>query len=551
MVALNFGKLHALIVDDFENFRSTLNSMLMDIGVGSVNTAISGEEAIRSCKQHAYDLILCDHNLGKGKTGQQVLEELRTTPNLCSDSLFVLISAENSKHIVMAAYDYEPDAYLAKPITTQSLSQRLLKLFEQRVVLKPILQARQKANDEEAIRLCVEHIESGGRQSNSCQKILGQLYLTNQRNDEAEALYRSVLDNRELEWAQLGMARTKFQQGDWLSAQQWLEGILQANPLCMKAYDLQADIYRAQGEGSAQMLQDVLVQATFVSPLSILRQQALGEVAQQNNDLLVAAGALRKAVRLGENSCFDKPDIHMKFAQATVDLSATDDALARPLLSEAVKSVGEIETRFGKSPSTKACAQFLESQLFTCMGNERKAQEIFTKALEITRTLSNDEALNAEIEMIRSLRTMGKDEEARVQLSLLSEKYAGDEKALEKLDVLQDEPHSEKNKQMVAEINKRGIAAYNAKNFTAAADAFATALQKLPNHIGLRLNFVQALLDEVKLVFNQSTCEKIDKTLNRTAVIISQKHPQYRRYRQLQDVFNSTIKEKGLIREVG
>jgi tetratricopeptide (TPR) repeat protein len=147
--------------------------------------------------------------------------------------------------------------------------------------------------------------------------------------------------------------------------------------------------------------------------------------------------------------------------------------------------------------------------------------------------------------MIRALRTLGRDDEAQVQLEVLSRKYAGKQGALEKLDVLQDEPQSEKNKQLVAEINKKGIAAYNAKNYSAAAEAFSTALQNLPNHMGLRLNYVQALLDGLKQSFNRQVNEKAAQTLTKTGVIISPKHPQYRRYKQLQDTYDNLIKESG------
>lgn len=543
MSVVSYHKLHALIVDDFENFRSTLSKMLMDIGIGNVESASSGEEALKACKVRAFDLILCDHNLGKGKSGQQVLEDIRISNGLCSDSLFVLVSAENSKSIIMAAYDYEPDAYLTKPITTKALEQRLVRLFEQRHVLKPIYQALKNDNDVEVIKLCKQQIAEGSRYANQCQKILGQIYLKTERIAEAEGLYRSVLDNRELEWAQLGMARTKIMQGDWVGAQQWLEAVLQNNALCMKAYDMQAEIHRAQGASAA--LQETLQKATELSPLSILRQQALGEVAKQNNDLVISINALRRAVKLGENSSFDKPSVHNQLAQTTVDLYLTDKEMAKPVLREAMKCMAEMESRFGASPLIKANAQFLESQLFLCSGEEKRAQEIFANAQATLEQVDTDDAIEAEIEMIRALRTLGRDDEAQVQLEVLSRKYSGKESALEKLDVLQDEPQSAKNKQLVAEINKKGIAAYNAKNYAAAADAFNTALQNLPNHMGLRLNFVQALLDDLKQSFNRQVSDKAAQTLAKTSAIISQKHPQYRRYRQLHDTYNSLLKERG------
>lgn len=540
MADLGYYKMHALIVDDFENFRGTLNKMLMDLGVGHTDSAASGEEALRFCKARNYDLILCDNNLGKGKSGQQVLEELRSTNNPCSDSLFILVSAESSKSIIMAAYDYEPDAYLAKPITPKALDQRLNRLFDQRLELKAVVAAQKAGDDQLAINLCKELVANGSRYTNTCQKILGQLYLAKNNLDEAEAVYRTVLDNRELEWAQLGMVKTKLAQQDLLGAQQWLENILQANPLCMKAYDLQADLYKQKND--VENLQLTLQKATDISPLSILRQQTLGSVAQQNNDLVTAANALKRAVKLGENSCFDKADVHTLFAQTTIDLFSMDKELAKPLVREAIACINSFEENFGKSPLKKAESLLLESQLQVCAGDQRRAQETLANAQAVLGNLQDDSTLSVQIEMVRTLRLLGKAAEAQVLLAELLQRYAGNEEQLQKLDVLLDEPRSEKNRLMVAEINKKGIAFYNAKDFSAAADAFKTALQKLPNHVGLRLNYVQAMIDKLKTRFESSINEKIQQTFTKTNVIISQQHPQYQRYRQLNDVYNSLVR---------
>lgn len=351
-----------------------------------------------------------------------------------------------------------------------------------------------------------------------------------------------MLDNRELEWAQLGMAETKIKQGDLLGAQQWLENVLQANPMCLKAYDFKADIYRAQGD--SQSLQDILQKATDISPLSILRQQSLGEVAQQNSDVVIAANALRRAVKLGDNSCFDKQEVHAQFAQSTIDLFAIDKELAKPILRDALKCVSDLEERFGKSQAQRAVSHFLESQLHFCSGEERKAMDSLSIAQSALGDCKGDaKALNAEIESVRSLRMLGREQEAQAQLTELLQRYAKNEDQLQKLDVLLDEPRSEKNKLMVAEINKKGIALYNAKDFVNAANAFNTAIQKLPNHIGLRLNHVQALYDALKLSFDADLSEKVKKAFNKIKVLIAADHPQFQRYRQLQDVYDRLAKD--------
>jgi len=540
MADLGYYKMHALIVDDFENFRGTLYKMLMDLGIGNADSAATGEEALRFCKARNYDLILCDNNLGKGKSGQQVLEELRSTNNPCSDSLFILVSAESSKGIIMAAYDYEPDAYLAKPITPKALDQRLSRMIEQRVELKAALAAQKAGDDQLAIEICKELIAKGSRHANTCQKLLGQLYLKRNEIAAAEAVYRTVLDNRELEWAQLGMVKTKLAQSDFLGAQQWLENILQANPLCMKAYDLQAELFKLQNDSEG--LQNVLQKATDISPLSILRQQALGDVAQQNNDLITAANALKRAVKLGENSCFDKAEVHSLFAQTTIDLFSIDKELAKPLLREAIACINNLEDNFGKTNLRRVESLLLESQLQVCAGDQRRAQDALTSAQASLGSTKDEAALPVQIEMVRTLRLLGKTDEAQRHLNDLLHQYANNEEQLQNLDVLLDEPRSEKNKLMVAEINKKGIAFYNAKDFTAAADAFKTALQKLPNHIGLRLNYVQAMIDKLKTHFETGISEKIQQTFTKTSAIISQQHPQFQRYRQLNDVYNTVVR---------
>ena len=305
----------------------------------------------------------------------------------------------------------------------------------------------------------------GSRYTNSCQKILGQLYLQQHNLSAAEELYRTVLDNRELEWAQLGMVKTKLAQQDLLGAQQWLENILQSNPLCMKAYDLQAELFKLQH--NTEGLQDILQKATDLSPLSILRQQELGVVAQQNNDLLTAANALKRAVKLGEHSCFDKSDVHSLFAQATIDLFSMDKELAKPLIRDAIASANNLEDKFGKNNLRKAQSLLLESQLQICAGDQRRAQDALVNAQSVLGNTKDDSALPVQIEMVRALRLLGRNNDAQKCLADLLEHYAADEQQLQKLDVLLDEPRSEKNKLMVAEINKKGIAHYNAKDFSA------------------------------------------------------------------------------------
>src|SRR5690606_37238361 len=112
--------------------------------------------------------------------------------------------------------------------------------------------------------------------------------------------------------------------------------------MAMKAYDLQADIYREQE--AYDRLQNILEKAVDISPLSILRQQHLGEVALRNNDVVTATHAYRRTIKLGENSCYDCVDNHLGFVRATLALFKEDKSLAKPLLRDALKTLTEIRS---------------------------------------------------------------------------------------------------------------------------------------------------------------------------------------------------------------
>jgi len=77
MSSTDYSKLRVLIVDDFNSFRLALSKMLSEFGFSHIDSAANGTEALNYCKKQSYDLVLCDYNLGPGKNGQQLLEELR------------------------------------------------------------------------------------------------------------------------------------------------------------------------------------------------------------------------------------------------------------------------------------------------------------------------------------------------------------------------------------------------------------------------------------------------------------------------------------------
>ena len=103
MSDINYANLRFIVADDFNNFRRTVNDMLGKLGVVHIDVAEKGSTVLELCRHRQFDVILCDYDLGSGKNGQQVLEELRFKGMISRKTLFVMVSADSSKEVVMAS----------------------------------------------------------------------------------------------------------------------------------------------------------------------------------------------------------------------------------------------------------------------------------------------------------------------------------------------------------------------------------------------------------------------------------------------------------------
>ncbi len=532
-----YHKLRALVVDDFDSFRHTISKMLENFGVTAIESAVSGAETVRWCSEKAFDIILCDYNLGQGKTGQQVLEELRHKNILSRRSLFILISAESSRSIIMSAYDYEPDAYLAKPITGKSLKQRLDRLLEQRDEMMPIYSAIDDGLVEEAAQMLREKVAANSRISNACQKQLAELYFNTQQYEKAENVYREALETRTLEWAQVGMARVSAAMEKADVAQEWLEDIVRKNPLCMPAYDELAKIHKTSGD--KEQLVDVLRRAVEYSPMAILRQEYLAKISVEVNDYATAAEAYRQTVRLGSNSCHNKTENHLNFGRTTAAWLAEDED-ATELAREAVRSLEAIDNHFHLTEEQKVQVLLIESQVFFGQGQKRRAQETLQHAEDKLESLPEVRDVDTELDMVVALRTSGQDEKAEQHLRSVIATYKNNQEALKKIDRLLEEPLSEENRKKVASINKEGIGYYERKEFKDAIECFKNARKLFPNHIGIQLNLIQAYDGELReFGYEKDMHTLAKKCLRRVGGKISDAHREYSRYLQLHDMLES------------
>ncbi len=529
-----YENLRFIVADDFNNFRRTVNDMLGKLGVSHIEMAEKGATVLELCKHRQFDVILCDYDLGSGKNGQQVLEELRFKGMISRKTLFVMVSADSSKEVVMASYDYEPDDYLMKPITGRMLHQRLQRLLAQRNALMPVYDALDGNDKRHAIALLTELASKENRQAVPAQKLLGELLIESGDLARAELLYTKALQVRPLDWARLGLAKVKHLRGELDVARNWLQNILKDNPLYLPAYDVLADNWYAKGDREA--VQEAIQRSVQISPRSILRQKRLAEVAELNGDLPVALTALRQTIKLGEQSCHGT--VEDSFNYARVANSSIDSHLDSPqhLGSEVLEVLARARHRFSLNPQQLLRSQFLEGRTQLAMGNREGAKEILEAAIEN----SDHDSLALDIERLQALRALGESDKAALLQRELLTRHGGDEAALEQLDLVLDEPSSEINRELVAAINQEGIDLYNRAKFDEALTCFARAGRIFPKHLGIQLNIVQSLVGKLRVDrLDEQTRATLKEKMIFITQIITPEHAQYPRYLRLKTMFES------------
>lgn len=368
----DFSTRNFLVVDDFQGMRTILRDILRNCGANAKNiqTASNGNEAITRLSATMFDVVLCDYNLGKGKNGQQVLEEAKVLQLIGPASAWIMVTAEKTSDAVSGAAEHQPDAYLLKPITEATLRQRLSRIWARKTAFADIDRAIRMGNHAAAIALCDERLRTDKLNAGDLLRTKCDLLVASGDLGRARQTFESILAQRDLPWARAGLARVLLQTGEHAAARAMLEETLATNPAYLEAYDLLAKALQELGdlEGASA----AIARAVRISPNSMTRQKNLGEVAMRMGKTEEAEKAFRRSVTLAEHSVLKTPDAYIGLAKAC---TAND----RP--DEALQVLDKVDDHF-QDESVRTHALAIEGMVHQKAGNATKAKEI---AAEIGR----------------------------------------------------------------------------------------------------------------------------------------------------------------------
>lgn len=523
-----------LVIDDFDNFLVSMKQMLRRMGAEQIDSARNGDEAIELCLRRHYDIVFCDYNMGdQHKNGQQVLEELRYRGLIKHTDLFIMVSAEASRDMVMGALEYQPDGYITKPITQSVLQARLDKLFSQKIATHEINRAMDQQDYARGISLVNTQIKVDPKNRSWLLNTLGTLYILNGDYAHAKKVYEDVIKQRPLDWAQMGLGKALYLEGNVREAAATFSALIEQSPHLVGAYDWLAKCQRETGQ--ARKAQETIQEAVNISPRAILRQQELAHLSRQLNDLEVAAKAFKASTKLSDKSCYESPELYLDHARTLNDLAETSSApkdVAR-YAQDAITALEPVKRKYDDA------RVLMRGSLAEARGRHYQKHEEASRnaAAQARRLLSEtetgEEDLDLVLEMAETHFAIGATEEANTLLRDFAERFPGNATLQTRVQELLEEPVSAIQRQQARTLNREGIALYEQEKLTEALAQFEKALAITPKQPGLNLNYLQALAKQMAQVESpEALLQQARETLSRLEGL-SEGHRQYARYQQI------------------
>lgn len=487
---VDFRALHALVVDDSPGMRNALRLTLSNMGMTHVQLVANAAEAIFQVKSKSYDFILCDFNLGEGRDGQQLLEELRHGNLISLETVFMMVTAESYYEKVVAAAELTPDDYMIKPFSAEVLCNRLASILKRKRAFREIYREVSAQNLEAAVTGCDALISAQPRYRIDALRFKGDLLLALGRAADAEALYQEVIAMRPIPWARLGLARALHLQKKDDAAEAELRDVIEHAPEMVAAYDVLSDVCLAKKDAAAA--QTALEMGVSISAKTVRRQQKLGELAHANGDLETARAAFSSVLDKGRHSIFVSASDFGNLCRVQLeqgDVKAVESTLRRNRSS------------LQSSPEGKLVLAVTQSKLHSRAGNQREATRALDEAAALRANGIRGDA-QLMLDLADACMVNGRNGEADVIVAEVARNAHDSEPLLEKAKAIyQAAGRSDVGADVLASatsdvrmLNNEGVMLAQRGDYRTAADKLLTACREAPYNPRIMMNAVWVIL---------------------------------------------------------
>ena len=532
------ANLRSLVVDDMATMRQNIRTQLGQLGIPHVDQASTPDEAISYIRRNAYDVIICDYNLNRETNGQQMLEFLRSQNILPASTMFIMVTAESSYDLVASAAEFQPDAYMVKPLTGGKLLERIERLLDKQNALRQIVGRLNLKDIAGAVAECDRTLQVQPKWALDVLKIKANALLELGKPEDARNVYESALKLRDdLAWAKYGVARCHFAAGQMEEAKAVAQSVLEGNAQYVVAYDLLAKV--AEAQGNEQEALEALNRSYEVIP-SARRSRMVGDVAYRTGDLEQAKTAFDRALKHTKGSLTAQPSDLLSLAQVHVDAGEAEAALQ--VLSAAPKHYGESEAFV----ATQAAVQ---AQAHIKMGDLEMAQHAFERAKSLAVATHAD---GTALALAKAAFSIGRDAEGA---EILAKAVRGDHENTRLVSLARKVLKDSGKEEMTADIVDHALNQVNAivaeasalmrkAQFDESLQKLEAALEAMPENTGVLLAAAQLhLLWMSQKGLNLDYVARVNNYLAKLDVLLPGNERVAKMYRFMRETLSRAKKE--------
>ena len=484
-----------LIVDDQKPFQVMMRGMLNTMDAEKVSIAHTGEAAILKCQKSDYDILFIDYNLGAGRNGRQLFEELKERNLLKTSSIAILVTGEALSTLVVGALEVMPDDYIVKPFSQSLLLQRVGKAWAKKQIFVPFFKCMDEDQYDKSLQYINKIIDHYPRHKSSSYKYKAEVLFKLEKYDELEAFVDKFLEQKRLPWALIYKARVLQIKKRWLEAIRFAKEAVLQSKFNVTAHDIITDCY-LQTEELEEAYKWVRL-GIEKSPFSVSRQYKLSSVAKLNEDFEASIKACNQVVDLTSHSF--KKDYHhiLNHIRNIIDICGleSDEVKKRKYNQEAIYALQKSKresssfTEFKQEDFEKVCLARLDS----AKGLNYKAKKDFFKLA--------DELEEQEVEfpaelLADSISLMMKIGEFDKAIEYAEQIKTSDTELDDFSQKMIREAHNaaKDNMQSVKLFNREGIEKYTNGELEQACELFEKSLKIAPMNTGSALNLFQVLI---------------------------------------------------------
>ncbi|WP_174873697.1 tetratricopeptide repeat protein [Vogesella oryzae] len=485
-----FAKKMFLVVDSVPEMQRAMAMTLNSFGAEKVEYAGKASDALVKMMRYDFDVVLCDYDLGTGNDGLYLYEEAKERNLLKQSCVFMIVSGERRAAKVVSAAELAPDGYLLKPFTGDELGRRLEVAMRRRAAFAVVDDALMGHDYLGAIDACNKKIAERGEFTLDFMKLKGSLALKIGDYDSAQALYRQVLQVKDLQWAKLGMAKALVGLKQPEPALAMFEQVVEDNDRVMEAYDWLAKLYQDNHE--LQKAQDVLKRATEIAPATVRRHQVLAQVAEENGDLAQARSAYSTTLELAKASWHRSPSHYASLVR--VQLACNEK-------TEAARTLASLRRDYKFNPEGEWMADVVDSTIQSQSGNKQAAERLLYEAAEKLGQLGKLKD-DDKLEFARACYAQGHHELGNQVARDMVRNHHDNQALLQKLSAMFDQVGlGDAGRQLIAgsvqdiiDLNNQAVRMAQSGEHDRAIELFHQALEEMPHNIQLMLNLVNAVI---------------------------------------------------------